>query len=115
MRMLKDYKETRSHFSEAFCNEVYEIVRVVPKGYVSTYGDIAALLRKPQNARLVGRALKEAAADLSIPCHRIVTSSGRLVPGWEKQKQWLLEEGVTFKNNGCVDLKKHLWNYEMSE
>ena len=44
--------------------------------------------------------------DLSAPCHRVVNASGRLVPGWTEQKQLLLEEGISFKQNGCVDLKK---------
>ena len=46
---------------------------------------------------------------------RVVNASGRLVPGWTEQKQLLLEEGISFKQNGCVDLKKHLWNYSVSE
>lgn len=63
----------------------------------------------------VGRALKQIPDDLSAPCHRVVNASGRLVPGWTEQKQLLLEEGISFKQNGCVDLKKHLWNYSVPE
>ena len=55
---------------------------------------------------MVGRALKQVPDNVSTPCHRVVNASGRLVPGWEEQKQILLEEGVSFKQNGCVDLKK---------
>ena len=40
---------------------------------------------------------------------------GKVSPGWTEQKQLLLEEGISFKQNGCVDLKKHLWNYSVSE
>ena len=58
---------------------------------------------------------KQVPDNVSTPCHRVVNASGRLVPGWEEQKQILLEEGVSFKQNGCVDLKKHLWNYSVSE
>ena len=65
--------------------------------------------------RMVGRALKQIPDDLSAPCHRVVNASGRLVPGWTEQKQLLLEEGISFKQNGCVDLKKHLWNYSVPE
>ena len=85
------------------------------KSKVSTYGGIAALLGMPQCSRMVGRALKQIPDDLSAPCHRVVNVSGRLVPGWTEQKQLLLEEGISFKQNGCVDLKKHLWNYSTSE
>jgi len=43
------------------------------------------------------------------PCHRVVNHQGRLVPHWGEQKELLLKEGITFKDNGCVDLKRHLW------
>lgn len=107
---MEDYKVNKGKYSESFCREVYEVVSQLPLGKVTTYGGIAALLGLPRCSRMVGRALKEVPADLSIPCHRVVNSSGRLVPGWEEQKQLLLEEGITFKQNGCVDLKKHLYS-----
>ena len=50
---MKDYKVDKARFSEAFCREVYEIVQAVPRGCVSTYGAIAALLGMPQCSRLV--------------------------------------------------------------
>lgn len=44
-----------------------------------------------------------------FPCYRVVNHMGRLAPGWAEQ-EWLLKgEGVTLKENGCVDLKKYLW------
>lgn len=108
---MKDYATSKTIFSEVFCQEVYEIVKVIPIGKVITYGGIAALMGMPQCSRMVGRALKEVPAELSVPCHRVVNASGRLVPGWEEQKLLLSEEGVSFKQNGCVDLKRCLWNY----
>ena len=112
---MKDYKVDKESFSESFRKEVYEVVSQIPVGKVSTYGGIALLLGMPQCSRMVGRALKQVPDSVSTPCHRVVNASGRLVPGWEEQKQILLEEGVSFKQNGCVDLKKHLWNYSVSE
>lgn len=108
---MKDYGTNKVTFSEVFCQEVYEIVKAIPTSKVITYGGIATLMGMPQCSRMVGRALKEVPAGLSIPCHRVVNASGRLVPGWEEQKQLLSEEEVSFKQNGCVDLKRHLWNY----
>ena len=93
---MKDYKENKSNLSETFCNEVYSVVREIPAGSVVTYGDIAALLEMPQYSRMVGRALKQ------VPI-------GRLVPGWDEQRQLLSDEGVSFRKNGCVDLKLHRW------
>lgn len=112
---MKDYKVDKNRFSTSFCEEVYQIVRQIPSGKVSTYGEIAALLGMPQCSRMVGRALKQVPENLSIPCHRVVNAAGRLVPGWEEQKNLLQEEGVSFKSNGCVDLKNHLFSCQSEE
>ena len=55
----------------------------------------------------VGRALAEAPAGL--PCHRVVNSAGRTVPGWTRQRELLEAEGVRFKANGCADLARCGW------
>ena len=112
---MKDYKVDKASLSETFCREVYQVVCEIPLGKVSTYGSIAALLGMPQCSRMVGRALKQVPDNVSTPCHRVVNASGRLVPGWEEQKQILLEEGSFFTNkSGCVDLEKLPWNYSVS-
>ena len=84
---MKDYKVDKASLSETFCREVYQVVCEIPLGKVSTYGSIAALLGMPQCSRMVGRALKQVPDNVSTPCHRVVNASGRLVPGWEEQKQ----------------------------
>ena len=109
---MKDYKVDKESFSESFRKEVYEVVSQIPVGKVSTYGGIALLLGVPQCSRMVGRALKEVQDELSIHCHRVVNTAGRLVPGWVEQKQLLLAEEVSFKANGCVNLKEHLWHVD---
>ncbi len=94
-------------------NLVYEILSVVseiPEGSVSTYGQIASLIGRDKNARLVGKVLSMAEYYGDYPCHRVVNSSGRLAPFWPEQRWLLEEENITFKKNGCVDLKKHLWD-----
>ena len=108
---MKDYKVDKGMLSASFCREVYQTIQEIPAGKVSTYGQIAALVGMPQCSRMVGRALKQVPAELSVPCHRVVNASGRLAPGWEEQKVLLLEEEVSLKPNGCVDLKKYLWDY----
>lgn len=75
---MKDYKENKSNLSETFCNEVYSVVREIPAGSVTTYGDIAALLGMPQYSRMVGRALRQVPAGLNLPCHRVVNAIGRI-------------------------------------
>ncbi len=96
------------------CNEelIYEILSVVeeiPPGMVASYGQIARLVGRDKNARLVGKVLSRAAYYGSYPCHRVVNHAGRLAPHWAGQQDLLLKEGVTFKENGCVNMQKHQW------
>ena len=96
-------------------NLIYEILSVVaeiPEGKVATYGQLAALIGREKNARLVGKVMSMADYYGDYPCHRVVNAQGRLVPGWREQQYLLEEEGVTLKENGCVDLKKHTWDGE---
>lgn len=97
-----------------FKEDVYKVVRSVPKGRVTTYGEIAAKLGKPQWARQVGWVL-HANKDSNTPCHRVVDRSGRLAPnfafdGWQEQKRRLLSENVKFTDEKHVDLEKCLWS-----
>ena len=77
---------------------------------MATYGQIAALIGREKNARLVGKVLGMSACYGRYPCHRVVNHAGRLVPGWTEQKELLAEEGVFLKADGCVDLKKYQWD-----
>jgi len=96
---------------EDFLYEVLEAVAEIPSGKVATYGQIATLIGKEKNARLVGKALQVSGLyEDDYPCHRVVNSAGRLAPGFDEQKGLLLEEGVLFKDNGNVDLKKYQWD-----
>lgn len=108
---MKDYKVIKETISEAFCREVYDVVALVPSGKVTTYGEIAVLLGKPQCSRMVGKALKQVSEGLNLPCHRVVNAQGRLVPGWEEQLQLLQSEGVRLKKNGNVDMGQSRWAY----
>ncbi len=94
-----------------FDKNIYRLASLVPAGFVTTYGQLAGLVGRPNWARRVGRALSRASG--AAPCHRVVNSQGRLVPGWEKQRQWLLDEKIQFKENGCVDMKRHRLSAEM--
>lgn len=93
----------------AFYREVYDIVGQIPRGKVLAYGDIAALAGWPRHARMVGRALRDVPEELGLSCHRVVDSNGRTAPGWPEQAALLQAEGVTFRRNGKVDLKRHRW------
>ena len=62
--------------------EVLEVVGEIPSGKVATYGQIASLIGRPKNARLVGKILSQVEIYGDYPCHRVVNASGRLVPGY---------------------------------
>ena len=93
-------------------NLIYEILSVVeeiPSGKVATYGQIAGLIGRERNARLVGKVLSMSEYYGSYPCHRVVNHKGRLAPFFFEQGARLLEEGVQLLSNGCVDMKKYQW------
>jgi methylated-DNA-protein-cysteine methyltransferase-like protein len=89
--------------------EILSVVEEIPEGKVATYGQIAALIGREKNSRLVGKVMSMAGQYGQYPCHRVVNHAGRLVPGWGEQESLLLQEGVLLKENGCVDLKKYQW------
>lgn len=89
---------------------VLVIVDEIPSGRVATYGQIARLIGRPKNARLVGKILSQSEHyGGKHPCHRVVNAAGRLAPGWEEQAHLLWAEGVDLKANGCVNLKYYQW------
>lgn len=96
--------------TEDFIYEVLSVVEEIPEGKVASYGQIARLVGRNRNSRLVGRVLSMAEYYGEYPCHRVVNHAGRLAPHFYEQKNLLLEEGVGFKDDVHVDMKKYLWN-----
>ena len=96
-----------------FVYEVLEVVGEIPRGKVATYGQIASLVGRPKNARLVGKILSQVVLFGDYPCHRVVTSNGRLVPGWLEQKELLETEGILFKSPTNISLREYQWNPEV--
>lgn len=90
--------------------EILSVVSEIPEGKVATYGQIARLIGRDKNTRLIGKVLSMSHFYGKYPCHRVVNHAGRLVPGWAEQRFLLENEGVTLKDAHHVDLKKYLWN-----
>ena len=89
--------------------EILSVVEEIPAGKVASYGQIARLIGCDKNSRLVGKVLSMAEFYGKYPCHRVVNHAGRTAPGWREQRELLKDEGVEFKANGCVDMKRHQW------
>lgn len=99
-----------------FFQRVYEVVKKVPKGKVTTYGDVARAIGAPRCSRQVGWALHVNPEQGVIPCHRVIFSDGRLSYGFafgglEAQKAMLISEGVEVSAENKVDLKKYRWEF----
>lgn len=103
-----------------FYEQVYAVVRSIPRGQVTSYGRIAQMLGAPNAARAVGyalRALKDKQDDeqyTDVPWQRVVNSKGRISIsnrefGADLQARLLREEGVVVDEELRIDLEKYLW------
>lgn len=102
---------SKSILQDDLIYEILSVVEEIPKGRVATYGQIARLIGRDKNARLVGKVLSMAEVYGEYPCHRVVNHGGRLVPGWQEQSSLLKLEGVPLKDENHVDLKQCQWDY----
>lgn len=104
-----------------FDRQVYNIVKQIPAGRVSTYGQIACAVDRPPSvepraftrirARWVGYALGRCPDD--VPWHRVVNAGGRISrrPGYSValQRHLLEQEGIRFDDKGRIDLGRFAW------
>ena len=95
---------------ESLIYEILSVVAEIPEGKVATYGQIARVIGRDKNARLIGKVLGMAEKYGEYPCHRVVNHAGRLVPGWPDQGVLLQQEGVELKDSRHVDLKQYQWD-----
>ncbi|HVT01521.1 MAG TPA: MGMT family protein [Patescibacteria group bacterium] len=94
--------------------KVYELVRSIPKGKVTTYGAIGKKLNI--SARVVGYALHANPDSSKTPCHRVVNRDGRVATGYAfggpgKQRELLEREGIEFKDPTHLDITKYLFEF----
>ena len=96
---------------------IYEQVKKIPYGQVSTYGEIALKTGNPRRSRIVGYAMASC-NDSTIQCHRVVYKNGRLSKffgggGQEVHRERLEQEGIKVSDEYIVDLKQYLWIEEI--
>lgn len=82
-----------------FHRAVYEVLRELPAGSTSTYGELAQRLGKPGAARAIGRAMARNPLPIIVPCHRVLAAGGRpggftAYGGWHTKRSLLALEGV---------------------
>jgi methylated-DNA-protein-cysteine methyltransferase related protein len=106
----KDIQET------SFFKEVYTLVKKIPKGKVTSYGRIAALLGKPRASRAVGYALNalSKSQEQKVPWQRVINSQGKISFRGDTgrsilQKKMLEDEGIKFSVSETVDLDVFGW------
>jgi methylated-DNA-protein-cysteine methyltransferase-like protein len=91
---------------------VYRLVKKVPYGHVTTYGELARALRLPGGARAVGYAMAACPNGRGIPWHRVVGAGGRIrvpEPYSAMQRRLLETEGVAI-DGGAINLKLSGWS-----
>lgn len=96
---------------EAIC----AVVRRIPKGWVATYGQVAAMAGMPRRARLVGRVLQRLDPTTRIPWHRVVNAKGEISYSLSRnggdilQRRLLEKEGISFDDKNRLDLERCRW------
>lgn len=103
-------KELSKKLNEDLIYEILSVVEEIPEGRVASYGQIARLIGREKNSRLVGHVLSMAEYYGDYPCHRVVNHAGRTAPSWLEQRNLLEAEGINFLSNGHVDMKHCQWN-----
>ena len=99
-----------------FYQNVFEVVRKIPAGRVTSYGAIARYLGSAQSSRMVGWAMNLSHHQPNyVPAHRVVNRNGLLTGkihfGTPDEMQELLEnEGIMVENDQIIDFEKHFWD-----
>ncbi|ANP64143.1 Methylated-DNA--protein-cysteine methyltransferase [Vibrio alginolyticus] len=97
---------------DQFLAQIFAVIHQIPKGKVSTYGEIAKMAGYPGYARHVGKALGNLPEDSKLPWFRVVNSQGKIsLKGrdLERQKKKLEAEGIEVSEVGKTSLKKYKW------
>ncbi len=94
-------------------NSVYELVKIIPRGRVMTYGQLAKALRLPGGARTAGRAMAASPSGCGVPWHRVVGAGGKLLirePHASLQRRLLESEGLRLAEKRILDFTNFEWS-----
>ncbi|MDH5396644.1 MAG: MGMT family protein [Cyclobacteriaceae bacterium] len=98
-----------------FFNDVYDVVRLIPYGRVTSYGAIAQYLGTKMSARMVGWAMNAAHGMPNVPAHRVVNRQGLLTGRFHfstptKMQELLEKEGIAVVDDQIVNFDRFFWN-----
>jgi methylated-DNA-protein-cysteine methyltransferase related protein len=102
--------------SESIYDIIYQVVRTIPRGRVSSYGAIAAAIGARSGARMVGYAMNAAhGVKPKVPAHRVVNRNGMLTGKHHFQppglmEQLLAKEGIEVKDDKVIDFDRLFWD-----
>lgn len=99
----------------SFFEQVFAVVKLVPRGRITTYGTIAAYLGSRMSARMVGWAMNAAHGDASVPAHRVVNRNGMLSGKMHfgtptRMEELLRKEKIKVVEDRIVDFNKLFWD-----
>lgn len=99
-----------------FFNMVFEVVRLIPTGRMTSYGAIAKYLGSPKSSRVVGYAMNASHKAIpKVPAHRVVNRNGMLTGKLHFETPYLMEElllkeGISVKNDKVLNFKEIFWD-----
>ena len=103
----------RRRHSDAY-DRIYAVVKLIPRGRVATYGQVAALAGLGRQARMVGYALHALPVGARVPWQRVINAAGRISDRANpraalRQRELLEAEGVEFDGGDRVSLQRYRW------
>lgn len=99
----------------SFSKKVLELTKQIPKGKITTYRQLAAAAGNEKASRAAGSALNKNSQPVTIPCHRVIKSTGEAggySGGTEKKIALLKKEGIPIKNGKIINLKHYLYGFK---
>lgn len=108
-------RNVQSPNTSSFFKDVYQVVRLIPKGRVTSYGAIARYLGSPRKSQIVGWAMRVAHDDPTLPAHRVVNKVGALIGRFSfnsplDMQHKLEQEGIRVANNKIENFNIVFWD-----
>lgn len=94
--------------------KVYKKLLEVPKGQITTYGDLAKAVGLKNGQRVVGKIMNKNPYPVIVPCHRVVMSTGKIggyAYGEKIKTKMLNDEGIEIQNGKIMDLKNRIYRF----